>query len=300
MSFIAYQSGRYSSLDEVRIALNDAGFAFGVTVTDQCRTYGQKPFRLQDHLDRFQQSCQLCDVACPATSGEIQAIIEELLKRNVPLAPANTEWTIVWLATPGLIGSFLGQPGGILDSQSELVVYCFPLDTNRFAHYYTQGAEVWVAESVRSIPTDIHPAQAKQRSRLHWWLAEREVKKKHPKALALLLDQEGFITETALANLVLVREGTVLSPKRSKILPGVSLKVVMEICAREGIRFQEADIRQEELATVEEAIVCSTPFGIAPVGLIEGLKLEVNGVMFRNLWQGWQHKIATHLSGTAC
>ncbi|HQR06602.1 MAG TPA: aminotransferase class IV [Gemmatales bacterium] len=286
-----YHDGAFKPLDQVSIALNDMGFVMGVTATDQCRTYGQQPFRLFDHILRFYRSCELCGVACPVQRIELKRIIDEVLERNVPIESPGAEWSIVWFATPGVVGSFLGQAGTVRDASPRLTVYAFPIDAGRFADYYERGAELRLARKVTSPPASVIHPHAKQRSRLHWWLAEGEVKHQYPNASALLLDPEGHVTETASCNVLLVRDGEVFSPRRSRILPGVSLLVVEELCAKEGIRFREADLKEAYLATAEEAMICSTPFGIAPVGLLEGRRLPVDGEMFARLWRGWKKMI---------
>lgn len=287
-----YHDGAIKPLDQVSIGLNDMGFVMGVTVTDQCRTYGQQPFRLKDHVQRFYRSCELCGVACSVQRDELERIIGDVLRWNVPLESPNSEWSIVWFATPGIVGSFLGQPGTVRDAKPLLTVYAFPIDGGRFAEYYEQGAELRLARKVTSPPASVVHPHAKQRSRLHWWLAEGEVKHQYRNASALLLDPEGYVTETASCNFLLVREGQVRSPSRSRILPGVSLKVVEELCAQERIGFVEADLREADLAQAEEALICSTPFGIAPVGLLEGRWLPANGQVFTRLRGAWNQLIS--------
>ena len=294
MSYWAYQVDQFLPLDQVSIALNDVGFVMGVTVTDQCRTYGQKPFRLPEHIERFFRSCSLCGVHCPVNEAELSQVINDLLQRNLPLAEPLAEWSIIWFATPGNVGSFLGQPGTVRETKPRLIIYAFPLDARRFPSYYEQGAELRLARNVISPPANVIHPHAKQRSRLHWWLAQGEVKMRFSTAEALLLDTDGLVTETASCNLVLVRTGEVLSPRRSRILQGISLQVVEELCVQEGIRFVEADLREGDLATADEAILCSTPFGIAPVGSLEGHKLPIDGPVFTRLWTEWSKFTCPH------
>lgn len=283
----AYDQGTFQWLDQVTIPLNDVGFTMGVTVTDQCRTYRQQPFRLLDHVKRFYRSCELCGITCSVQRSELEQIITEVLHRNVQLESPGIEWSLVWFATPGQAGSFLGQPGTVRDAIPRLTVYAFPLDTTRFQAYFKQGAEVRIARNVTSIPATIVDPHAKQRSRLHWWLAEGEFKAKYPQAQALLLAPDGFVTETASCNLMVVRQGQVLSPNRRRILPGISLQVVEELCRQEGVDFKEAELRETDLATAEEAILSSTPFGIAPVGLLESRRLPIDGPVYQQLLAAW-------------
>ena len=294
MSYWAYHVNQFVPLAQVSIPLNDVGFVMGVTVTDQCRTYGQKPFRLHDHMNRFERSCQLCGVHCPLTLEQLRQTIDEVLRRNLLLESSTTEWSIVWLATPGPVGSFLGQPGTVRDAIPRLTVYAFPIDAARFQSYYDLGSELRLARNIASPSTSfIHP-HAKHRSRLHWWLAEGEVKMSFRTATALLLDPAGYVTETATANLLLVKGGQVLSPRRSRILPGVSLQVVEELCMKEGIAFLEAELREVDLMQADEAFLSSTPFGIAPVGSLEGRKLSINGPIFTRLWAAWSKLTCPH------
>lgn len=282
----AYQSGHFLPLDEVRLPLNDAGFAMGVAATDQCRTYQKKLFRLQDHVERFHRSCAECKLQLRLRPSELQKVIEDVLQRSQQSEPCTKEWTVVWLMTGGTIGSYFGLPGGILQAEPELIVYAFPINEVRFQHYYERGAVIRIA---RSITSPAGPwTRAKQRSRLHWWLAEQEVKNIHPDAQALLLDNAGYLTETALANLILVQGQQLRTPRQPRVLAGISLMVVKELCQELNLTLQEADLREGDLPTADEAILTSTPFGIAPIGNIEGRKLLVNGPMFEKLWTAWK------------
>src|SRR5437763_40202 len=85
-----------------------------------------------------------------------------------------------------------------------------------------------------ALPSTVDP-RIKQRSRLHWWLADRSARASQPGATALLLNESGHITETAAANFLLVQDGAVVSPPRSGILNGISLLVVEELCLNLGI-----------------------------------------------------------------
>ena len=59
---IAYLNGRFLTLTEAHLTLHDAGFVWGATVTDLCRTFRSQPYRLADHLRRFRRSCELAYV----------------------------------------------------------------------------------------------------------------------------------------------------------------------------------------------------------------------------------------------
>jgi branched-chain amino acid aminotransferase len=290
-SLLAYQSCQFKPLDEVSIALNDAGFVYGATATDQCRTYHQKPFCLPEHLLRFRQSCEVSQIPLAQSDAELAAIIETLLARNSQSVPAQTEWSIIWLAMPGLVGSFLGQSGGIPDAEPQLIVYCFPLPFRRFRECYTQGCEVRLVSDA----TQILFPNIKHRSRLGWWVANKAVQERFPKAHVLGKDFRGYLTETAAANFVLIKNGGVFSPEPNFILPGVSLEVTRNLCQNLGISFSWGNLTVSDLDLAEEAILCSTPYGIAPVGNLNGRQLPVRGPIFERLLAGWNDLVGLEL-----
>jgi branched-chain amino acid aminotransferase len=283
---LAYHAGQFKSLESVTISLADAGFVYGATATDQCRTYRQVPFRLEEHLQRFRRSCEMCRISQPVRDEKLRDVTLELLETNRDRSRAEVEWTVVFLATPGEIGSFLGQAAAA-EADPQLFVYCYPLPFSRFRQYYINGADLRVPRRMRHLPSNIISPQAKQRSRLFWWLAEREVRDEHPDAQALLLSPDGFVTETSSANFLLVRREVLHSPRSVHILPGISLQATREIAREAGIPFVECDLTEHDLSQCDEAFLTSTPFGIAPVGSMAGRRLPVNGPVFERLLHGW-------------
>jgi branched-subunit amino acid aminotransferase/4-amino-4-deoxychorismate lyase len=139
--------------------------------------------------------------------------------------------------------------------------------------------------------------RAKQRSRLHWWLAEQEAKKIEPGAIALLLDLENHVTETAGANFLLVRAGTVVSPPRSTILNGISLQVIQELCGELGIPFEEKPFHIAECLAADEAMLTSTPYCVAGVSRINGTPLKTwPGPVFQKIQHAWCQKVGVDIA----
>src|SRR4051812_27163681 len=233
---LAYLNGRYLPQSQAALTLHDAGFVFGATVTDLARTFRRQPFRLADHIARFRRSCTLCRVPLPPDDAELKEIAERLIDHNAGLLAAGQELALVLFATPGPIGYYLGQPGSPGDGPPTLGLHTFPLPLARYRPLFADGARL-VVPPTRHVPAASVDPRAKMRSRMSWWIAEQEAKDIEPGASALLLDADGFVTETAAANVLIVRDGTVLSPPRSCILGGVSLQVVEELCAELGIPF---------------------------------------------------------------
>src|SRR5438309_879875 len=106
---LAYLNKRFLPQEEARLPLHDAGFVFGATVTDLCRTFGHRLFRLPDHVARLHQSCQLARIPQPIPDDEIIHLAEELTAKNVAFLAHNQDLVLVMFATPGSITHYTGK-----------------------------------------------------------------------------------------------------------------------------------------------------------------------------------------------
>ena len=137
---------------------------------------------------------------------------------------------------------------------------------------------------------------------MHYHLADTEARAKDPAASALLLDRDGFVNETSRANIVALIDGEgLVSPRKNKILPGVSLAVIEELAHQADIKFVYRDIMPFELVTASEVMLCSTATCLWPV-----LKIDENqigdsqpGPVFRQLLKEWQHLVGVDIEAQA-
>ncbi len=169
---LAYLNGRFLPQGDARLPLNDAGFVTGATVTDLCRTFRFRLFRWPDHLRRFRHSCAAAHVPQPLSDDELTVIAERLVAHNQTLVHPDADLAVVVFATPGVVGYYLGEPGGLGDAPPTLGMHTFPLPFIRYRRLFEEGATLAIPD-VRNVPTFCVDRRVKQRSRLHWWLAER-------------------------------------------------------------------------------------------------------------------------------
>jgi branched-chain amino acid aminotransferase len=280
---LVYLNGRLLPQGQAHLTLHDAGFVMGATCTDLARTFRHRLFRWPDHLCRFRQSCTLAEVPQPVPDEELTRLAEHLVAHNAGLLAADGDLALVVFATPGPVGYYLGEPGGPGDGPPTLGLHTFPLPLSRYARLFGEGARL-------VIPTLSAPSldpRIKQRSRLHWWLAEREARRVDPGASALLLDAAGNVTETAAANFLLVKGGAVLSPPAGTVLEGVSLRVTRDLCADLSIPFAEMPLRPEDCRQADEALLTSTPYGVAGVRSVDGVPFRWPGPVLGRLQGAW-------------
>ncbi len=287
-------NGRLLPQSQAALPFHDAGFVFGATATDLCRTIRHQLLRWPDHLARFRQSCRYARIPQPVPDEELTRRAEELVAHNSRLLAPEEDLALVVFATPGPIGYYLGEPGGPGDGPPTLGMHTFPLPLARYQRLFREGARL-VIPATRAVPAACVDPRAKQRSRLHWWLAEQEARAIDPGASALLLDADGHVTETAAANFLIVRGGTVLSPPRASILGGISLRTVEELCGELRIPFAERPLTVADSLTAEEAMLASTPYCLAGVSRIGGTALPWPGPVWQRLLAAWSARVGLDL-----
>jgi branched-chain amino acid aminotransferase len=284
----AFLDGVLVPASEARLALFDAGLVQGATATDFVRTFHQKPYLLREHLERFGASCQLAEIPLQVSLEELERIATELASRNCRFLPTGQELALILLATPGAVEFYAGDVPH--SAGPTLAMHTAPLRLERFARYWREGIHL-ATPQVRSMPAECLSPHIKQRSRLHWRLAQAQIDREHPGAIALLLDRDGFVTETAAANFLIVKQNTILSPPLDTVLPGISLGVVRQICVQLGLAFREERISLDDCTQVQEAFLTNTSFCLAGISRINQLAVPWPGPIGQRILSVWNEKV---------
>src|SRR3990172_3461549 len=79
---IVYLNGKYLPLDQAFVPVLDRGFIFGEGVYEVIPVYGGNLFRLEQHLQRLDQSLAAIKLANPLSHAQWQVMLAELVKRN--------------------------------------------------------------------------------------------------------------------------------------------------------------------------------------------------------------------------
>jgi branched-chain amino acid aminotransferase len=138
----------------------------------------------------------------------------------------------------------------------------------------------------------------KYRSRMHYYLADKEAQLVDPEAQALLLDLAGNVTETGGANFLIVERGAIVSPTLVNTLPGISRSVVIELAGRLNIPFVERDIQVHSVMNADEAFTASTPYCLLPVTKINGVPIGDGrpGPVLGKLLEAWSERVGLDIA----
>jgi branched-subunit amino acid aminotransferase/4-amino-4-deoxychorismate lyase len=90
---------------------------------------------------------------------------------------------------------------------------------------------------------------------------------------AVMLDIDGFVSETNDTNLFIVRDGQVLTPYADACLPGLTRRMILDICAAQSIPAAECRLSITELYCADEVFTSGTMGELTPVLEADGRKI---------------------------
>ena len=289
---LVYLSGKLIPESQAGLKVYDAGIVLGATTTEMTRTFGKELFRIEDHVDRLFRSLKYMDLDIGLSRQDVIELSVEVTTKNAALIAEDAELGLIHFVTPGEFSAYAGSAAGQQSMKPTVCMHTFPMPFQLWAEYFRTGIHV-ITPSTRHVPPQCVDPKMKNRSRMHWYLADRETHLSDPKAITLLLDLEGNITETSGANFLIVRDGKVYSPTLRNILPGVSRRQVIEICTEEGIEFLEQDLQIHDVANADEAFLSTTPYCMAPCTRINGIQIGngTPGPIYHRLIGAWSKKV---------
>ena len=276
---------------QLHIELDDIGFVMGTTISERLRTFGGQLFQADEHFARLALSLESMGIASVELLSRVQAAAIEIIAHNSALCGTGSDLGLVVLITPGRAAT----------NEPTVLVYSSALPFSEMHSWYSDGVSLQVA-SYRQVPENCWPSHLKCRSRMHYYLADREARSKQSYARALLLDQQGNVAEASTANLLIYNKDTgLVSPRKENILPGISLSVLEKLAAQLGVNFQYADFSAAELMGADEVMLCSTSPSVWAVRECNGQECGAgaDGEMVRTLQQGFSDLVGLDIVAQA-
>jgi len=114
------------------------GNRVGRRVTDFLRTFHQKPYRMDDHVQRFYRSCKYARIEPLVDMQETIAISEKLLAENSKLDP-DEELGLVYYMTTGENPVYAGASGMPDELTPSYIQHTFPLRFHLWRDAFLKG-----------------------------------------------------------------------------------------------------------------------------------------------------------------
>ena len=290
---LAYLNGRMVPASQARLAIHDLGIVMGVTVSEQTRTFAKRLYRLADHIDRLFRSLAIVGIEIELAKKELTSLSEELVAHN---AKSLGEWDDLGLIHFVTAGEHSIYGGEHAPSRPTVCAHTYPLPFQLWANKLRDGVHL-MTPSIRQIPPQCCSPRLKCRSRMHYYLAEKEVQAQDPDAIALLLDGEDKVTETSTANFLMVTGGSIVTPPLAYTFAGISRATVCRLAGSLDIPFLERDLVVSEISRASEVLLSSTGFCLLPVTRINGVSIGDGkpGPVFRKLLRAWSQEVGVDI-----
>jgi branched-subunit amino acid aminotransferase/4-amino-4-deoxychorismate lyase len=293
---IVYLNDGFVPASQAKLNIYDLGIVLGATLTEMTRTFNHKAFRLDAHVARLCRSLKYAGINIELTAKQLSELTTKLITANSKHIERGEDLGIVHFVTPGENRIYAGSAAGSARLKPTLCVHSFPLPFSAWRHLFTDGAHV-VTPAIRHIPPQCIDPKTKNRSRLHWWLADKQSQAVDPKAITLLLDLQGNITECGGSNFLIASGNTIYSPTTRNILEGVSMLTVRELSSKMGFKWVEKDLLPYDVVNADEAFLTTTPYCIAPATKINTIPIGSGapGPIFKKILAAWSKKVGMNI-----
>jgi branched-chain amino acid aminotransferase len=246
----------------------DSGFNAGDGVYDVTRTFRHKPFKLREHTERLFRSLRYTRIDCGMSLEEMERTTLEVLERNKPLLGENEDCALWQVVSRGVRSS----TGNRVSGRATVTVYSVIVNFPEFASFYVEGAPL-IIPSTRRIPPQCLESKAKITNKMNHNMAAFEAKQVDPRAIPLMLDIDGNLSETSAHNFFLVIDGKLCTPTDRNVLGGITKVVIFDLAKQLGVEIVDGNYTPYDLYNAEEAFLASTSPTFVPVRTVNGAKI---------------------------
>ncbi|MGI6432794.1 MAG: branched-chain-amino-acid transaminase [Sphaerochaetaceae bacterium] len=261
---IVYLEGSYVPLSEAKIPLLDHGLLYGDGVFEGIRAYGSQVFLLDAHLKRFFEGAKALYLQLPNSYEEIKEIVLQTCRRN-----NIVDGYIRLVCTRGADGLGLypkptAHPPRLFCIAGQVALY--PPEA------YQRGLKVITSSLRRNKATIVNP-QIKSLNYVNNILASIEANR-YGADEALLLNDEGLVTECTGDNVFFVKKGVVYTPPIwLGTLDGITRQSVIALCKELNIELKEEPFTHYNLLNADEAFLTGTAAEIIALTELDGQKI---------------------------
>ncbi len=279
---ISYFNGSFVPDSQCKVHVFDRGFRYGDAVFDIQRTFGGKPFRIREHLERLNRSLKYARLEPDLTLNQWEELTLEVLRVNENSRLPGGDF---------YVGQYVsrGRSHHVLDRVPlTICIRSWHVEPHEWSQGYQYGIHGVIVRS-KSYSSQAMDSKVKHNNRLNFALAQLEATDVDPNAYPILTDESGSITENIQANVVIVKDGVIKSPTSQTRLQGDSLRMVKELSDQLSIPLVEEDLQPYDLYTADEVFFTNSAYCIMPVSKIDGRKIDgqIPGPITSQLQAAW-------------
>lgn len=215
-------------------------------------------FRIEDHYKRFLSSANIFGCSFPYTAAELKKITLELAEKNNPTTDA-------YFRPFAYVGHTELGPN-LANTTLSFSLHMIPLGEYLAVN---KGLSVMIS-SWRRISDNTIPSRAKiSGGYVNSALARKEATENGYDE-ALMLGENGHISEGSAENFFMVRDGALITPGITEgILEGITRRSVIQLAKNMGIPVESRSIERSEVYIADEAFFTGTGCQVAWIGQID-------------------------------
>lgn len=255
MGLLIYLNGKLVKEEDAKVSVFDRGLLYGDGVFEGIRIYNGRIFKLDEHIARLYDSAKAVMLEIPLNFEDIKNATIQTVRSN-----ELKEGYIRMIVTRG-VGDLGLNPMNckiptLIIIASKIALYPDSL--------YQNGLDVITVPTRRNLAESVNPA-IKSLNYLNNILAKIEANNAgFPEAL--LLNQEGFVSECTGENIFIVKNNTVITPPVSAgVLEGITRAAIRDICLKLDIGFREINFTRYDIFKSDETFLSGTAAEIVPV-----------------------------------
>ena len=238
MKRVAYYNGEIAPVEELKVPVLDRAYYFGDGVYDATSVANGQPFALDDHLDRFYNSCRLLEIPFTMPREELTAELMKVIKEF-----EEPHGLLYWQASRGTAYRGHKYPEG--DVKPNLMIMLNPINPAPME----KKVKLITVDDTRYFHCNI-----KTLNLIPNVMAAQ-------KAESQGCDEAVFhrgdrVTECAHSNVSIIKDGVLqTAPCDNLILPGITRKHMLTLAKELGIPVVEEPFTLDEMFAADEVIV---------------------------------------------
>ena len=247
---IVYLNGEFMPIDEARVPVLDRGFIFGDGVYEVIPVYGKRLFRLDEHLDRLANSLDATRIPNPYPESEWKKNLSQIVMKHeyedqsvyvqVTRGVAKRDHAFPETITPTVF--MMSNPLQVID-----------IDT------FSKGVSAITLDDIRWQYCNIKAITLLPNILLKQTAVDEG-------AQEAILVRDGEVTEGSASNIFIVIDGVIKTPpKSSRLLPGITRDLIVELAAKNHINCVESNFSRTELSAADEVWLTSSTKEVLPI-----------------------------------
>lgn len=241
MKYVGWYNGEMGPLEDMKIPMLDRAVYFGDGCYDATTFAHNHIFALNDHLDRFYNSCRMLEIPFDMSREELTVALQSCIDAN-----DEDHGMLYWQCSRGTY--FRGHNFPPKNVKPNLMIFTVPCELIPMEATF----KLISMEDTRFLHCNIKTLNLIPSVIAYQRCIEKGCQE-------TVFHRGERVTECAHSNILIIKNGVLCTPPRDNlILPGITLKHLLALAKENGIPTLEEPFTMDDLKNADEIIVSSS------------------------------------------